>query len=376
MFAPLAIMGLTLTTTKFVAEYRDTQPERAGRILALSLCAGSIAGLAMTLVLILLAPQLAALGFGDPGLRTHLVESSGLLLLGVIEAVQASALTGLEAFSRIAKLSAWGGLLSLPVTVGLAMQYGASGAIAGLTVSVAISCVLNAIVLRRECRRWGIRPSLAGCSSEKHVLYSFSLPAYISGIAAAPVAWLGSAMLVRQPNGLAEMALFSAADRFRYLLIFVPLAVSRIAIPALTRHRAARNHDAYQSAFSWNLGFSILATVPPALLCAQFSPQLLGLFGKPFEIGWPVLAILSVSAIPTVLNTQLGAVLMSDGRAWLRTGVDVLLAVSFLAGAWFAVPRWHAAGLAGAFFVAYSLASLVLWISLRRKHRDPQEGSL
>jgi O-antigen/teichoic acid export membrane protein len=367
MFAPLASLGLALTTTKFVADYRDRSPERAGRILALSLCAGAVAGLAMTGLLIVLAPVLAAKGFADPGLQRQLAESSGLLFLGVIEAVQSGALTGLEAYTKIAKLSAWGGVLSIPVTAVLASQYGTSGAIAGLTVSLLLSCLLNGWMLRGECRARGIAISLRGCASERGVLFSFSLPAYVSGIVVAPVSWVGTVLLVQQANGFAEMAMYSAADRFRFVLIFIPLAVSRILIPALSRYRAEANDRAYRSAFYWSLGFSLVATVPAAVVCVALSPWLLSLFGKAYERGWLVLAILAISAIPTVLNMQLGAALLSNGKAWARTGVDGLLAVMFLAAAWLLVPRYQAAGLAGAFLVAYSTASIVLWFCLDRK---------
>ena len=173
-------------------------------------------------------------------------------------------------------------------------------------------------------------------------------------------------MLVHQSNGFAEMALFSAADRFRYVLIFIPLAVSRIAMPALSRFRAEQNHGAYRSAFQWNLGFSLLATVPAVVICALVSPRLMGLFGEGFTQGWPVLALLAVSAVPTVLNMQLGAALLSCGKAWTRTGVDGLLAVTFLGAAWFAVPRWSAVGLAGAFLLSYTIASIVLWLFVRQ----------
>jgi O-antigen/teichoic acid export membrane protein len=79
--------------------------------------------------------------------------------------------------------------------------------------------------------------------------------------------------------------------------------------------------------------------------------------------------------VPTVLNTQLGAALLSNGKAWTRTGVDALLAVTFLAAAGFAVPRWNAAGLAGAFLLAYSAASVALWICLRHNHASFEEGA-
>ena len=365
MFAPIAGLGLAMTTTKFMAEFRDTDPVRAGKILALCICAAAAAGMLLTIALILLAPALASKGFASPGLSNQLIGASGLLVFGVVEAVQTGALTGFEAFPRIARLSVWNGLLSIPLIAWLAFSFGASGAIAGLTASVAGSCVMNWIALKGECRRWGIHPRLAGCSSERGMLMSFSLPSYLSGIVVAPVTWINSVLLVRQLDGFSSMALFTAADRFRYLLIFAPLAVSRIAVPALSRYRSAGDSKGFQHAFRWNLGFGMAATVPPVLLCVALSQPLMGMFGESFRRGWPVLVILAFSAIPTIINTQLGAALLSKGHAWARAGADLLLAAVFLLTAQVTVPRWHAAGLAASFAIAYTAASIALWISLK-----------
>ena len=365
MFAPIAGMGLAMTTTKFMAEFRDTDPDRAGKILALCLCAAAAAGILLTIALILLAPTLASSGFASPGLSNQLIGASGLLMFGVIEAVQTGALTGFEAFPRIARLSVWNGLLSVPLIAWLAYSFGASGAIAGLTASVAGSCFMNWIALTGECRKWGIHPSLAGCSSERGMLLSFSLPSYLSGIVVSPVTWVNSVLLVRQFDGFSSMALFTAADRFRYLLIFVPLAVSRIAVPALSRYRSAGDSAGFQQTFRWNMGFGMVATIPPVLLCAALSPTLMGMFGESFRRGWPVLVILAFSAIPTIINTQLGAALLSKGHPWVRAAGDLLLATVFLLAAQLTVPRWNATGLAASFAVAYTVASVALWAALK-----------
>ena len=365
MFGPIAGLGLSITTTKFLAEYRETDRVRAGRILALSLTVAVFAGALMTLALIALAPQLASRGLGSADLTRPLIQASGLLVLGVIESVQTGALTGLEAFSRIAKLSAWNGVLSLPVVAILAKTNGAAGAIAGLTIALAWTCLLNGIILRGECAKRGIRLSFSGWASERQVLFMFSFPAYVSGIVVAPITWMTNALLVKQGGGLAEMALFTAADRFRFLLIFVPISVSRIVVPTLARLRSAGDANGYKSALRWNVGFGMLSTVPPVLICMALSQPLMALFGTSFAHGWPVLAILALSAIPTVLNTQLGAALMSDNRAWARTGTDALLSVTFFLCAWWLIPIWHASGLAMAFALAYTAASITLWICLR-----------
>lgn len=364
-FAPIAGLGLAITTTKFLAECRDTNPSRAGRVLALSLVAALVAGLGMTGLLIVLAPWIAAAGFGSAALSTPLMQASGLLVLGVVESVQTGALTGLEAFSRIARLSMWSGLLSIPVLGFLVVTYGVPGAIAGLTLSLLLSCILNAVALHQECRKWGIQPSFTGWQLESGILLHFSLPSYFSGILLAPVTWLTTTLLVHRPGGLNEMALFSAADRFRFILIFLPLAVSRIAVPALSRARSHGDQTGYRNAFQWNVGFGLLATLPPALFCLIFSEQLMGLFGESFRQGQSVLAVLAFSAIPTVMNTQLGAALLSNGRAWARTAIDALLAATFLLGAYFLIPAYQATGLAISFALAYSLACAALCWALK-----------
>lgn len=367
MLAPFASMGLALTTTKFVSEYRDRDPERAGRIVGLALWAATVSGTLMSLALIALAPRLAVWGFASPELTQHIIAGSGLLALGVIEAVQNGILAGLEAFSRIAKLSAWTGIVSLPVTVALTYRFGTTGAIASLTVALGISCVWNAIAVHGECAARGIKVHAGGWRSERGMLFSFSLPAYLSGILVAPVTWFSATMLVKS-SGFGEMAAFSASDRFRFVLIFVPLAVSRVAVPVLSRLRAVGDDSGYRSALRWNLGFAALATAPAAVLCALFSRQLLGLFGAEFPDAWPVLVVLALSAIPTVMNTQLGAAVLSNNSAWSRTLADSVLAVVFLAASLVCVPRWHALGLAASLALAYSCACVVLWTRLSGLH--------
>jgi O-antigen/teichoic acid export membrane protein len=368
MFGPLAGLGLGMTTTKYLAEYRLKDPAKAGRILGLSLVTATLSGLLMTVSLILLAPVLAAKSLGSPQLAGSLIVGSGLLFLGVLEAVQTGALTGLEAFYRIAALSVWNGVLSLPLTAFLVYRYGINGAIAGMTMSLALTCLLNAIVLRQECRRLGLRTNLTRCYSEWPILVAFSLPSYLSGIIVAPTSWAANALLVNQREGYSQMALFSAADRFRFLLIFVPLAVSRISVPQFSRLRSEGNHHGYRKLFRLNLLFGVLITAVPAIVCAGLSTPLMAMYGSSFRQGAQVLAILALSAIPTILNTQLGFVLLSANRAWMRTSVDIVLAGLFLGIAWWAVPHWGASGLAWAFAVAYSIASVILFFCVRRIH--------
>jgi O-antigen/teichoic acid export membrane protein len=330
--------------------------------------AAVLSGLLMSGLLIALAPMLAARTLGSPRLANNLVVGSGLLFFGVVEAVQTGALTGLEAFYRIARLSAWNGILSLPLTAYLVYRHGVNGALIGMTGSVALACLFNGIVLRRESRRCGLKATLRGCWSEWPILLRFSLPSYLGGIIVAPASWAANALLVNRPGGFPEMALFSAADRWRCFLIFVPLAASRIVVPTFSRMHSTGDRAGYRAMFRASLLLGAAATVVPAILCALLSAPIMGLYGSSFRRGWLVLVILAVSAIPTVLNTQLGAVLLSHNRAWTRMAIDFVLAGVFIGIALWAVPRWGSAGLAGAFAAAYTITTVILMFSVRKIH--------
>ena len=56
MFGLFAGMGLGVTNTKHVAELRNNDPARAGRIMGLSLLVSVVSGVAIVALLVLLAP--------------------------------------------------------------------------------------------------------------------------------------------------------------------------------------------------------------------------------------------------------------------------------------------------------------------------------
>ena len=127
MFGIFAGLGLGLTTTKYVAELRATDSDRAGRIIGLPQpCA--ISGGLIALGLILFAPFLAVSILHAPHLVTELRIGSLLLFLNALNGVQTGTLAGFEAFKLIAKANLWQGLLTFPLEIGGVIEWG-SGAV-------------------------------------------------------------------------------------------------------------------------------------------------------------------------------------------------------------------------------------------------------
>lgn len=220
MFGVIAGFGLGLTATKHVAEFRKSDPDRAGRVIGLSGLSAVFTGGIMALGLFISAPWLAENSINAPHLVVVLRIGAIILLINALNGAQTGALAGFEAFKAIAFVNLLVGLMSFPILVGGAYYSGLTGAVCALAINLALNWALNHIALRKEAKRHQISLNFKNCCSELPILWQFSLPAAISGIMFGPVSWVCNTMLVKQPNGYSEMGLFNAALVFQQLLLF------------------------------------------------------------------------------------------------------------------------------------------------------------
>jgi len=214
-FGILAGLGLGLTATKYVAEFRDHDPAKVGLILALSALAALFSSAIMAALLIAMSFFLARNMFAAPHLAGPLAAGAGLVFLGALNGAQTGALAGFEAFQTIARVNIWAGLSSFPL-IGIGVwHWGLRGAVWGMVAAMAINWVLNNRALRQENSRSGISYDFAGSHREWRVLHKFSLRAFLASIVVGPVLWVCNMLLVHQQNGYSQLGLYAAADRWR-----------------------------------------------------------------------------------------------------------------------------------------------------------------
>jgi hypothetical protein len=116
MLSAVAGLGVGTTATKYVAQLRNTDKRRTGRIISLSSMVTWISGTLYGLVFVVLAPWLAEKTLAAPHLTQVLRISSISVVLGVINGAQQCSLAGFEAF-RISALVNIGGSLFQSVAV-------------------------------------------------------------------------------------------------------------------------------------------------------------------------------------------------------------------------------------------------------------------
>jgi O-antigen/teichoic acid export membrane protein len=97
------------------------------------------------------------------------------------------------------------------------------------------------------------------------------------------------------------------------------------------------------------------------------------MFGSDFRFGGPVLAILCVATIFEVLNILFGYLMIIAGRVWLRSCIDIGLALVLGTCATIWIPRFGGMGLAAACSASFAMAVITLGVSLsvmRTPHRQ------
>lgn len=357
MFQVFAGFGLALTGTKHVAELREKDPQKAGRIIALSNLVAAGTGVVFAAVLFFLAPWIAAKILAAERLTGLLRVSSLLLFFGALNGAQTGALSGFEAFKTIARVNMFAGVSSFPLMVGGVYLAGLEGVVWGLVASMVVNLFLNHIALRKESQQFGVPLTYAGCVREWPVLLSFSVPAVLSGAMVTPVYWACSAMLVNQPDGYSEMGIYNAANQWFGALLFIPVMVGQVVLPMLSERVGMKDEVRSTKILSFSIKFNALLVSPLILLACLASPWIMNGYGEEFRNGWITLVVVLVTAGLLAVQTPVGHIIAASGKMWVAFLMNSGWALSFIVFTILFV-KWGSLGLASARLFAYCLHAI------------------
>ena len=375
VFGLFAGLGMSVTATKYVAELRQSEPVRAGRILGLSMLLAAVSSLAICAVLIATAPWLARTTLASAEVGSLLRIGCGLLFFSVVNGAVCGALYGFEAFKSAAIVDVIAGIVGCGVVIAGVLVDGVRGAIVGLVIGDAIQFAGYSFYLRRELKTHNIPILYKGCFAEWPVLAKFSVPALLAGALTGPVNWVCSAIVVNQPAGYAQMGLFNAANQWRGAILLLPLTLSTPFLPVLSSLFGKE-----RGKYSKVLYLGIVANASIALVVAAgvviFAHPIMASYGKGFASGTPVLICLVLSAVITSSVWSVGQAITSSGKMWWGFGINFVWAVVLIISLWI-FRRQGAYGYALANLIAYSvhlLTSLYAYSRVRPRFELVKEG--
>ncbi len=348
-------MGLGLAGTRYVAELRSTDRERTGRVIGLTLNVAFGTSALASVVLIVAAPWVADATLGAAHLSRVLRVSSALLFFNAIIGAQTGVLAGFEAFRSIARVNVIRGLVSFPLCVSAVWLWKLPGAVWALAAAAAFTCWLNHAAIRSECSRNGIRLHRHDRWIERNILWTFSLPAFLSSTLPTFVIWSTSVLLVNQPGGYGELGVFSAANHWRTAVSFLPSILSQPLLAMLTNSSAQKHVHAFKGLLRANLLISAALSAGVALPLAIGSSWIMRAYGPEFAGGQSVFVLLVVVAVISSGAAVIGQAIASLNRMWAAFFLNCAWAAALLIFAQALVPERGAEGLAKSFLFSYVL---------------------
>jgi len=356
--ATLGQLSMGYTATKHVAEYRAVDPGRTSRILGLGAMVSFLSALAAALALALSAGWLARAGLETPDLAPLLRLTAAAVFFTVLTGFFSGALAGLEMYSTLAKAGVVSGLVYVALCIGLAYRFGLTGAVAGIAASALIQSAVLGLALVRGAARRNVPIAWRGSWQERAILWSFALPASLTGLLSLPAVWLANAVLALQAGGYQQLALFGAANTFRTMVLFVPQAINNVGM-SLLNNQQRTSSEAYKRVFWMNAALTALSAVVTAAALFLAGAPLLRLFGPEFGAGRQALGILLGAAVIEAVAIAAYQIVVSRGRIWaslffvsLPRDASLVLLAALL------TPSFGAAGLAGAYAIGWTLALL------------------
>jgi O-antigen/teichoic acid export membrane protein len=370
MFGTLAGFGMGLTANKYVAEFKRTDPDRAGRIIALASATAWISSGVMAVVLVVCAPWLAAKTLAAPHLAGLLQIGALLLLSSGVNGAQTGALSGFEAFKRIAHINLISGLLTFPLMVIGAGEWGVTGAVWGLIGSQVANCVMSFLAVRVEAAHYHIPLRYTGCFSDLSLFWRFSLPAVLTGLLNSVASWGAGALVVNQIGGYGDMGIYNAALRVKQVPeLFLGMLIAPM-LPILSEAFGKGDRVTYQRTLLFNFVLATLIIVPISLVQAAAPALTMMPFGAEYQSHPAIVTWLMLHAVLNAVTFPMGSILISMGEMWFSWLVNFQFALLFAGTAWFLVPRYGAAGYAAATTLAFAVGSIPCIIFVYRKQTD------
>jgi len=369
MFLMFSSLGMSMTASRYIALYRNSDPGKAYQIYKFTHNSIIIFGIVIALLLFFFSSYIAENSLNNIGLSNPLKLSAIVLFFLSLTSAQTGALNGFENFKALGLHSIINGVLQTALIVAGAYYFGINGVIIALGVTALLLYFQYRFSLKSNLK---ILKQAPKSKDEKFknssIFFKFSLPAVLSGIATVPVLWWAKTYLVRH-GGFGEMAIYDVAEQWYFVLLFIPNSLSSIILPLLTNTTAEGTEAQYTKLIKLNLIINFTITFVIAIFIAIFSPLIYSFYGKDFLNNTPML-ILLITAVICATNNVLGQVIASKGKMWIGLGVNSLWGLWLVLFSILFIGNYGlgSTGLAYAMLVSYFLHSLTqLFVAFKIK---------
>lgn len=360
LFESIAAFGMGVTAAKHISEFRISYPDKVTRIVALTNIVAIVTGVFFSLLLYFSSRWIAVAYLENPILEEYLKIASMILGLTTYSSIQIGILIGFQMFKSMAVINFFVGLVTLTSVIIGALKYSVTGVFYGLLIVSITSALLNSLCVIWKLKKEKYELIFKVTKDEYRILWTFSIPAMLSGLMIAPVNWLGASLLVKQPNGLSSMGLFAAANQWFSILLFLPGVLTTTLLPILSTTSVLEDVSGMKKQVWEGIRMMIMIIAPITFIIIIFSNFIMGFYGDEFKGSSAILILISIAAGLASMQNLLGNALAVIDKMWLHTFCNVIWGgVYLLSVMYFLSNGYGATSLAISMIIAYFSKLLV-----------------
>jgi len=357
MFTTFSGFSLGLTASKFVAELKETNKERTGKILGLTISFGFLTGIVVGLLFYFAAPWLALKTLHAPEISGELQIGSLILFFSAINGAQFGALQGFQAFKKIAIIYSWQAIVSFPIFILGAYFGGVNGSIWAYAISTIFICILSYYSIKTEVKKNMIVIHYRRGWEERSLLISYSLPSFLSGLMVSPIKWAADAILVSQA-GFGQMGILAAAFTFQNLILMGANMLDAPFIAVMAKNKG----DDIDSLFSkMNILIPWIIGIVVALPFMLFPELASAVFGKDYaghDFHW-TFVIVSLFTVIILFKQGLARILAVFELQWWGFLSNIIWGATLL-GSFSLIKRHDSFTLAVSYLIAYFVNTIII----------------
>jgi O-antigen/teichoic acid export membrane protein len=366
MFTIFVGYSLGITATKCIAEFQESDKEKTGKIVGITLLVSLCAGALIALVVFLFASSIATYSFNSDNVSDELKISSIVLFFSSLNGALSGILAGFKSFNLIAKINIYTSILMIVIMPVFSFYFGLHGAMFGLCINSFVLCVINYFYVNFTLREQEVKMSFRGINSLLGILYKFTLPAMLSGILGGPVTWVCNSMLVRQPNGFEKMAIFDVAYQWRNAVLFIPVLLGQVVLPYFSS--TSSDPEMFKKIFKVNIILNFLFSFIVALFISFFSGFIMKSYGKDFIEGDVLLIVLVFTTVLNSVNSVIGQAIAGTGKMWAGFYLNLIWGTTLIIATYFLLKMGYSSlGLALAYLISYIVHTLFSYIYYKNK---------
>lgn len=302
--------GLGYTATKYIADYKKSNPEKVSSVCIATLKITLFTSGLMALMVLVFAKQIAEI-IDAPHLYNTLSITAVGIIANAINIAQIGVLSGFAEFKVIARNTTISGIVTFVLTAILTYIWGLNGAVMALVLSYGTQCLINQISVRSLVKQYE-KPK--GYQRELYKeLVTFSFPIALQESLYSLTSWVISFMLIKLA-GYGELGLYSAAGQWAAIISFIPGILRNVTLSHLSSNMS--NQSVHDKTMNAMLLVNILSTTILFFCIVLFQKLICSIYGETFVGLKPVLLVLTFNTICSNASNVYVQEFMAQGKNW------------------------------------------------------------